>query len=66
MRIGSPRYAGNSGVLGVIEEAVYEETHLQMLPGDTLVLYTDGITEAHNAQQQMFGVNRLETVCRNT
>lgn len=52
-------------VLGVIEESVYDETRLQMLPGDTLVLYTDGITEAHNAKQQMFGVSRLETVCRN-
>ena len=53
-------------VLGVIEDAVYDEARLQMLPGDTLVLYTDGITEAHNAQQQMFGVNRLETVCSDT
>jgi sigma-B regulation protein RsbU (phosphoserine phosphatase) len=53
-------------VLGVIEDAVYEEAHLTMLPGDALVLYTDGITEAHDGQQQMFGLDRLETVCRET
>jgi sigma-B regulation protein RsbU (phosphoserine phosphatase) len=35
-----------------------------MLPGDALVLYTDGITEAHDPQQQMYGLDRLETVCR--
>ena len=51
-------------VLGVIEDAVYEEAHLTMLPGDALVLYTDGITEAHDPQQQMYGLDRLETVCR--
>jgi sigma-B regulation protein RsbU (phosphoserine phosphatase) len=56
----------NGLVLGVIEDAVYDEARLQMLPGDTLVLYTDGITEAHNSTQQMFGVNRLATVCRET
>ncbi|NBS63079.1 MAG: HAMP domain-containing protein [Betaproteobacteria bacterium] len=53
-------------VLGVIEDAVYDEARVQMLPGDTLVLYTDGITEAHDAQQQMFGLDRLETICRET
>ena len=29
-------------------------------PGDSLLLYTDGITEAHNAQNQLFGAARLQ------
>ena len=31
-----------------------------MLPGDILVLYTDGITEAENKDLEMFGLERLE------
>lgn len=29
-------------------------------PGDSLLLYTDGITEAHNSQNQLFGAERLQ------
>jgi sigma-B regulation protein RsbU (phosphoserine phosphatase) len=38
--------------------AVAEE---QLEPGDTLVLYTDGITEARDASGTLFGVDRLST-----
>jgi serine phosphatase RsbU (regulator of sigma subunit) len=38
--------------------AVAEE---QLEPGDTLVLYTDGITEARDAAGTLFGVDRLGT-----
>ena len=37
---------------------------MQMEPGDVLVLYTDGITEAENANLDMFGVERLEKIIR--
>ena len=38
----------------------YAEERLQMEPGDTLVLYTDGVTEAFNANDQQFGSGRLQ------
>ena len=38
----------------------YAEERLQMQPGDTLVLYTDGVTEAFNEQNQQFGSARLQ------
>lgn len=48
--------------LGVIEEAEYEEAQLNLDVGDSLVLYTDGITEAFSPrpEREMFGTNRLE------
>lgn len=32
--------------------------HLTLLPGEALVLITDGVTEAQNAQEQLFGTQR--------
>jgi sigma-B regulation protein RsbU (phosphoserine phosphatase) len=32
---------------------------IQLEPGDTVVLHTDGITEARNREQQLFGLERL-------
>jgi GAF domain-containing protein len=38
-------------VLGLEDEAHYHEAHAQMAPGDTLVLYTDGFTEARRGSE---------------
>jgi sigma-B regulation protein RsbU (phosphoserine phosphatase) len=48
--------------MGVLPDAVYSQDSVQMLPGDILVLYTDGITEAENADLEMFGTGRLERI----
>lgn len=45
--------------LGAIAKQVYGSAEIQLSPGDTLILYTDGVTEAFNAQEEMFGENRL-------
>ncbi|HZD43725.1 MAG TPA: PP2C family protein-serine/threonine phosphatase, partial [Methanomicrobiales archaeon] len=51
--------------VGVVEAAVYTSGSVLLEPGDLLVLYTDGITEAENATQEMFGEERLrETIER--
>jgi phosphoserine phosphatase RsbU/P len=46
--------------LGVLEEVDYGETVIQLAAGDRLVLFTDGITEAMNAQGEEFGIERLD------
>ncbi|NIQ94498.1 MAG: serine/threonine-protein phosphatase, partial [Desulfuromonadales bacterium] len=49
-------------ILGVKKEFSYIEEHGALEPGDILLLYTDGITEAENADGEFFGVPRLQDV----
>jgi phosphoserine phosphatase RsbU/P len=44
--------------LGIIPTAVYVEQRVKMKPGDTVVLYSDGITEAQNPAEEEFGEDR--------
>jgi serine phosphatase RsbU (regulator of sigma subunit) len=46
-------------VLGILEGARFEEDRLTLSPGDRLVCYTDGVTEAANADRDQFGEERL-------
>ena len=46
-------------VLGVLENVALEERQIVIEPGDMLVLYTDGVTEPINAQEEEFGEARL-------
>ena len=46
-------------VLGVFPEGAYEQASLDLLPGDRLVMFTDGITEAAGSNGQEFGEERL-------
>ena len=55
---------GDSFPLGILEEANYEETRLQMQPGDRIVLYTDGVVEAMNDKEELFGFDRLIAVVK--
>jgi sigma-B regulation protein RsbU (phosphoserine phosphatase) len=48
--------------VGLLADAVYESDHCQMMPGDRLILVTDGVTEAENAHGDMFDSDRLEVV----
>jgi sigma-B regulation protein RsbU (phosphoserine phosphatase) len=50
--------------LGVLEDATWEQRTIQLAPGDLLVLYTDGITDAENGQGAFFGEERLLKVTR--
>jgi len=47
-------------VLGVFERVRMGEERVDMEPGDFLVCYTDGVTEAMNANHELFGEARLE------
>ncbi len=50
--------------LGVLADARYEERPIALHPGDVLVLYTDGVSEAPAPDGQMFGRGRLEDAIR--
>jgi sigma-B regulation protein RsbU (phosphoserine phosphatase) len=49
-------------VLGPDPDARYERGYVIMRPGDIVVLYSDGITEATDANDEAFGIERLKTV----
>lgn len=46
-------------VIGLLPEAEYETGKLQLKPGDSIFLFTDGVTEAMNAEERFFGEKRL-------
>lgn len=50
-------------ILGAIPNATFHEKELQLQPGDSLFLYTDGITEARNKSNELFGDKRLMDCC---
>ncbi|HJQ69885.1 MAG TPA: GAF domain-containing SpoIIE family protein phosphatase [Blastocatellia bacterium] len=59
------RLLDKSGLpVGIFEDSRYSEAVVDFLPGDILVLYTDGVTEAINSQEESFGVDRLEKIVR--
>jgi len=45
--------------LGIERDVRYRAKHVSLLPGDTVFLYTDGVTEAMNQKQELFTQNRL-------
>lgn len=55
----------NTGIpVGILADTTWERGSLRMKPGDTLVLYTDGLTEAQDHDGAFFGEARLvEVVC---
>jgi len=48
--------------VGLVPEAEYTAVCLKLEPGDTLVLFSDGVTEAMDPEDEMFGMKRLEDV----
>lgn len=51
------------GILRNSDYAQYlQETFIHYQPGDTMVLYTDGVTECKNHEQEEFGIDRLKEI----
>ncbi len=50
----------NGIALGVVEDLGYDQHTVNLSPGDTIVLYTDGVTEAQNIEGTSFEVKRLQ------
>jgi sigma-B regulation protein RsbU (phosphoserine phosphatase) len=55
---------GDTFPLGILEEVDYEETRRQLKPGDKVIFYTDGIVEAMNEQEELYGFERLLDVAQ--
>ena len=48
----------DGSLLGIMEDSVYELAEIQLQPGDSLLMYTDGVTEATASDGSMFGEER--------
>jgi phosphoserine phosphatase RsbU/P len=51
--------SGDGAVLGVLPDWQYRDFDVQLAPGDRLLLFTDGVTEAANAEFEEFGNARI-------
>ena len=49
----------HSPIIGMIENVNYREHDFELYPGDRLFVYTDGVPEAINKDQKMFGTDRM-------
>jgi sigma-B regulation protein RsbU (phosphoserine phosphatase) len=55
MRLGGPVQLDSHGMLlGVLPDTTYGLSHLAISPGDTLIAFTDGVSEAMNGKRKMF------------
>jgi sigma-B regulation protein RsbU (phosphoserine phosphatase) len=55
-----PEFLEATGLLlGVMEDSVYSKGTVSLYPGDLLILYTDGVTEATNREGNLFGLEHL-------
>ena len=52
-----PQISGIS--LGIKQDSKYEKIEILMSPGDSILLFTDGVIEAQNNQNELFGIKRL-------
>jgi sigma-B regulation protein RsbU (phosphoserine phosphatase) len=62
-----PRYLEATGAafpLGLNPDIEYEDQPLKLIPGDIVLFYTDGVIEAMNPANELYGFERLETLVR--
>jgi predicted permease len=53
-------------VVGMFPEMGYEEATVELYSGDILLIFTDGVPEAHNPESEEFGEERLQQLLRQT
>jgi len=57
LQVGGP-------ALGILEDGGFETGRVELVPGDTLALYTDGVVEPENADEKEFGTEGLGAALR--
>jgi sigma-B regulation protein RsbU (phosphoserine phosphatase) len=57
-----PLTIGQGFLLGALEGVAYKTTEIVLAPGDLLLLYTDGVTEAQNTNREFYGEERLRRI----
>jgi sigma-B regulation protein RsbU (phosphoserine phosphatase) len=63
----APQALRRTGIpLGMFVDRTWEQKSVQLAPGDTLLLYTDGVTEAHNRELALWGLDRMVEVMEAT
>lgn len=57
---GEPTFIESKGMpIGILNEVSFEEHNLELQKGEKIIIYSDGITECANANDQMFGTDGL-------
>ena len=51
--------------LAIVEDAPYEEVSIEIQEGDSLLLFSDGAIEIHNAEEEMLDIHGLVAILRN-
>ena len=60
--VAEEAFTEGSYPVGLVPEAEYTTAAVKLEPGDTLVLFSDGVTEAMDPDEQLFGTGRLQEV----
>ena len=61
---GIEELASGGMIIGMFPQATYEEAKVDLQSGDVLIIFTDGVTEALNPNEEEFGEERLKTLLR--
>jgi sigma-B regulation protein RsbU (phosphoserine phosphatase) len=48
--------------VGIVDQLEFETVRRVLAPGESVVIYTDGISEAHDSQETLYGLERLRSV----
>ncbi|OGN93209.1 MAG: hypothetical protein A2Z71_01930 [Chloroflexi bacterium RBG_13_50_21] len=65
MKDGTIEQLPRTGIpLGVLDDSTWKQGRIKLEPGDTLVLYTDGVTDALNDKEQFYSQERLQDAVR--
>jgi sigma-B regulation protein RsbU (phosphoserine phosphatase) len=52
--------AGKGIAMGIIQDVQYEEMGISLAPGESLVTFTDGLTDANNSRRETFELSQLK------